>query len=216
MKTNPSFGRKRFTPGAFTLVEMLTVMAVIAILASLIIAVNGYVQRKAATARAEGEIAAMSAAAESYKADNGTYPRIAATDTLNPKTHFKASDAVYTNANLYFYKELSGDKVAGTTEGGEGTPDGKPETKPYFEFRRDMLRFSTDGKSVVVIQDPFGNAYGYSTAGAKAEEDFQNKLRTNPNETRPGSMPGFSSTFDLWSTAGGLTVLDQPKWIKNW
>ena len=65
----------RTSPHAFTLVEMLTVMAVIAVLASIILSLNGLVQRKAATSRAEGEIAAMSAACESYKADFGSYPQ---------------------------------------------------------------------------------------------------------------------------------------------
>ncbi len=205
---------------AFTLVEMLTVMAVIAILASLIIAVNGYVQGRAARARAEAEIAGMSAAAENYKADNGTYPRkIPETDNLNAKKEFKPLGPIftpYTKASLHFYMELSGDKGPGTEPGASGDPDGKPETKPYFEFKRDMLRFSADGKVVQVIQDPFGYIYGYSTAGAKAEEDYQNSLRTNPNATRPATTKGYNPTFDLWSTGGGLTEADQPKWVKNW
>ena len=59
----------------FTLIEMLTVMAIIAVIASLIVAVAGLVNQKAAKSRAEGEIHALSAAAESFKADNGTYPQ---------------------------------------------------------------------------------------------------------------------------------------------
>ncbi len=50
-------------------------MMIIFILAALILATSNYVQNKGARARAETEIAAMSAALESYKADNGIYPR---------------------------------------------------------------------------------------------------------------------------------------------
>src|ERR1700716_839241 len=60
--------------GAFTILELLVVISIIIVLAGLILATSGYVQKKAARSRAEAEIAAMSAALESYKADNGIYP----------------------------------------------------------------------------------------------------------------------------------------------
>ena len=60
---------------AFTLIELLVVMAIIIVLAGLVLSTVGYVQKKGARSRAETEIAAMSAACESYKADNGIYPR---------------------------------------------------------------------------------------------------------------------------------------------
>jgi prepilin-type N-terminal cleavage/methylation domain-containing protein len=60
-------------PG-FTLIELLVVIAIIAILAGLVLQTAGFVQRKGATSRAEAEVAALSAALESYKADMGDYP----------------------------------------------------------------------------------------------------------------------------------------------
>ena len=74
---------------AFTLIEMLTVMAVIAILASLVVSVNAYAHKKAALLRAEGEIKTMSAACENYKGDFGAYPRDKEggdSDLLNPRS----------------------------------------------------------------------------------------------------------------------------------
>ena len=59
---------------AFTLIELIVVTAVIIILTGLVLSTVGYVRKKGARARAETEIAAMSAACESYKADNGIYP----------------------------------------------------------------------------------------------------------------------------------------------
>ena len=64
---------------AFTLIELIVVVGIIAILAGLLLSTAGYARKKAARARAETEIAAMSAACESYKADNGVYPRGPAT-----------------------------------------------------------------------------------------------------------------------------------------
>src|SRR5947207_15332783 len=68
----------------FTLIELLIVISIIIILAGLTIATMGYVQDKGKRSRAEAEIAAMSAALESYKADNGVYPSDATyTDQLD-------------------------------------------------------------------------------------------------------------------------------------
>src|SRR6478735_9899132 len=92
--------------GAVTIVELLVVITIILILAGVILSISSYVQNKGARARAETEIAAMSAALESYKADNGIYPRgpasaitigtttipANATDTLEAKTRRNPAD----------------------------------------------------------------------------------------------------------------------------
>jgi general secretion pathway protein G len=65
---------KKTSSGGFTLIELLIVITIIAILASLVLAVAGSIQNKGARSRTEAEIAALSAALESYKADNGDYP----------------------------------------------------------------------------------------------------------------------------------------------
>lgn len=75
----------------FTLLELLVVMAIIAILAGLILSTAGGIQKKAARSRAEAEIAAMSAALESYKADNGDYPE----STNFPNNSVSASNSLY-------------------------------------------------------------------------------------------------------------------------
>src|SRR6266481_3743672 len=110
---HPSFSPR----SAFTLIELIVVTAVIIILTGLVLSTVGYVQKKGARARAETEIAAISAACESYKADNGTYPRDptanTATDSLDART---MGDPVTTNTTLYkaaslvLYRALSGDR----------------------------------------------------------------------------------------------------------
>src|SRR5437899_11925115 len=59
----------------FTLIELIVVVGIIIVLAGLVLSTVGYARKKGARARAETEIAAMSAACENYKADNGVYPR---------------------------------------------------------------------------------------------------------------------------------------------
>ena len=131
------------------------VITVIFILAALVLAASSYVQNKGARARAETEIAAMSAALESYKADNGIYPRDATnTDSVDPTL------PVPTTASKYLYEQLSGDT----------NDDRIPETKSYFTFRPNMLFPAPPSTgNVTAIRDPFGNPYGYSTAKAAGQ-----------------------------------------------
>jgi general secretion pathway protein G len=183
-RSDSSFSAKR----AFTLIELIVVTAVIIILTGLVLSTVGYVQKKGARARAETEIAAISAACESYKADNGIYPTEASTtEQLNSTTSFNPTD--YQSASLYLYKKLSGD----------ATGNRQPSGKSYMAFKPNMLLPappSTD--TVIAIADPFGNSYGYSTMMAAT------------------GSGGYNPTFDIWSTAGGTTSNDVSKWIKNW
>src|SRR5438270_13650494 len=76
---------------AFTIIELLVVISIIIILAGLILSMVGYVQKKGARSRAETEIAAISAALENYKADNGIYPQNSDTNALDPTTDLNPS-----------------------------------------------------------------------------------------------------------------------------
>jgi len=59
---------------AFTLLEILTVIAIIAVLASLTIGGMGYYDDKMKYSRTEILIASIERALEDYKSDNGSYP----------------------------------------------------------------------------------------------------------------------------------------------
>jgi type II secretory pathway pseudopilin PulG len=183
--------------GAFTLIELIVVIAIIIVLAGLILSTVGYVQKKGARSRAETEIAAMSAACESYKADNGIYPRDATTtDTLNARVSGDPTSTSYKQASLYLYIQLSGTNADRTPITG---------ARSYFAFKPNQLSPSDQALPVQFIRDPFGNSYGYSTA----------------NQAAPTT--GYNPTFDLWST-DGLTAdppgtppdTITPQWIKNW
>ncbi len=180
--------------GAFTVLELLVVITIIVTLAGLILATTGYVQKKGGRSRAESEIDAMSAAMESYKADNGIYVRNSDTDNLDPINNVNPSATPlpnnYTKASLYLYEQLSGDS----------TGNRQPSGKSYFTFKPNMLLPAPPSTATVIaIRDPFGNSYGYSTMKA-----------SNPTNN------GYNPTFDLWSTAGGTQSGNVPGWVKNW
>jgi len=182
---------------AFTVIELLVVMAIIVILAGLILATSNYVQKKGYRSRAEAEIAAISAALENYKADNGVYPTTA---VPNAKTDYYpngANKADYESASQVLYVALSADtnrnRVIDTGE----------TAKSYFSFKPSNLTPQDQSALVVGIRDPFGNLYGYSTANQSS------------------SANGYNPTFDLWSTCGNKETSETEaqylaRWIKNW
>jgi type II secretory pathway pseudopilin PulG len=174
---------------AFTLIEIIVVTTIIIVLVGLVLSTVGYIQKKGASARAETEIAAMSAACESYKADNGIYPRDAmTTDTLDARVTVNMTN--YRAASQYLYGQLAGDPDF----------DGVPNSnyKSYMQFKPNML--GTDDANKVYPRDPFGNSYGYSTIQAATGNNTQ----------------GYNPTFDLWSTTGLTTGNDSTQWVKNW
>jgi general secretion pathway protein G len=178
--------------GAMTIIELLVVIIIIFILAGLVLSISSYVQNKGKRARAETEIAAISAALESYKADNGIYPRVVdgSTDTLDARTSFNPSS--YKDASLYLFTELSGLNTSQQPVANK---------KAYFTFRAQMLGHNPgDNVTVAYIRDPFGNSYGYSTANQK------------------DSSKGYNPTFDLWSAGSTASPTPTPPtaWIKNW
>ena len=197
---------------AFTLIELVVVFGLIIVLTGLVLSTVGYARKKGARARAETEIAAMSAAIENYKSDNASYPRGPATaipigtvtipanitDSLDARVKgdpTSNTDPTYGETSLYLYTLLSGDS------NGTRSPSGKS----YMTFKPKMLLPSDGTSPVSAIADPFGNSYGYSTAN------------------QVNSAQGYNPTFDLWSTAGLTT--NPPgtppdtitaQWIKNW
>jgi prepilin-type N-terminal cleavage/methylation domain-containing protein len=141
MKPDQIFPRR-----AFTLIELLVVITVIAILAGLVLSTAGYVQKKSARSRAEAEIAALSAALESYKVEYGAYP---------------SNSAAGSNGSLVLYKALA-----------YSNADFNPNGKIFMETMRSMLA-GTNAISTTYFVDPFGNAYEYRT-GSNATNNGSN------------------------------------------
>jgi general secretion pathway protein G len=134
--------------GAMTIIELLVVIIIIFILAGLVLSISSYVQNKGARARAETEIAAMSAALESYKADNGTYP-----------AHTAGSGGAHA-----IYQALTGD--GNDAIGGPIASTGLAGSagKSYMSLRPNMQKPNPPDSSTRVV-DPWGFDYNYVSPG---------------------------------------------------
>lgn len=155
-------GERRYN-AAFTLIELIVVTTVIIILTGLVLSTVGYVQKKGARARAETEIAAMSAALESYKADNAVYPPYLGT----------------TGAHA-LYQGLSGDgnDAIGGAIPSTGTPGSSG--KSYMTLKPNMLSPNPPNATTRVI-DPFGNDYNYRAPGNYNTSTFDLWSTANAN-----------------------------------
>jgi len=203
---------------AFTLIEMIMVIAIIAVLAGLILGVYMLVSKQGARARATTDIMELKVALENYRADNGGYPQDPQkTDKLDPRNSADATDISSTGklaaSSKFLYESLTGDT--------SGTGNVTKNYAPGF-FKPSRLGGPRVGNTVNPVQyimDPFGNPYGYSTAGLLLEQEYRLALTTNPTAARPTQnslgTQGYSSTFDIWSTAGD-TQENSGKWIKSW
>lgn len=187
--------KRRFSrvTSSFTLVEMLTVIAIIAILAGLVLSAASGVMKTTARSRARSEMAAMSAALESYHEDNGIYPPAANFPDNNYPQDAAPTGPIYQLSSQTLYQALTGQNNYLTA-----APAG---TKIYMSFKASQLGNTTAGANTY-IKDPFGNSYGYFTGSGTAANQLPN------NGT---------NQYDLWSTGGDVA---QPgvtnSWISNW
>lgn len=188
---------------AFTLVELLVVLGIICILASLMVAAYSYMGRMALEAKTRAEVKALEAALEAYKRDNGGYPPLDwnAMNGVPGVEGCIVSDTVGMGKGKGVWAHMGGDGGSG-----KGTP--RVETnaasgwynsqflvralgtnnpnKVYYEFKeKQMMQIKkvtagcvpTTSLECTFLLDPMGNPYGY-------------------NPINPYFNP---SSFDLWS-----------------
>ena len=188
---------------AFTLVELMVVIAILCSLMTMVLGVQRYAQSKSRRSRTEAQIAAFSAAGEAYKADNGSYPRGEETDAIASvgEAAGATTSSAFTDSNLALYVLLTGDMDLNGKP--DSTEPGTAQTAAptYITFAPSQL--AKPGDKVLFMRDPWGKAYGYSTKRAKA-------IQAGADD----ATFGHNVTFDLWSTAN---MDDKEKaWITNW
>src|SRR5947209_1561086 len=188
-------------PGAFTIIELLVVISIIIILAGLILSTVGYVQKKGARSRAEAEIAAMSAALESYKADNGIYPR----DTIKTDQVDPAISPIPTTATQFLYEQLSGNSATNLQP--------ISGAKSYFALKPQML-FGTKDSNVNLTSVSYirGSIVKSNTAcdalGATGRVGTINFVDTRPRASMcDGSMPKASTKYCF--------MLSARRWLRS-
>jgi prepilin-type N-terminal cleavage/methylation domain-containing protein len=216
-----AYMRKARRDAAFTLIELVTVVTIIALLFALVVGGFSFADKYSKRSKSEVTIKAVRSALENYKETFGGYPdpqTPAATANIGKKSYTAGEAAC-------LYQALSGDgfdMIKGAR--GRGTPssDGNLDE---FEAKNVMLKdmpkeiFSnTDGLYYII--DGFGHPIRY--------------IRALPRVVVAGTPPQpvtINADYDIWSYAdddtniqstslqtidGGTLAQDSRKWIKNW
>jgi len=182
---------------AFTLVELLAVIAIIGILAAITMGIYGSVKRKGVESRLKAELAAIELALENYKAKNNQYPYSESWgDYMYPPKNWTS---VVTTAPLgnQLYRDLV------TKPMGE-----EPPKKPYLP----------DVKESQYELDAGGQPLDYLlTNVTDVRSDSPAKWYYNSNDPRYNK-----NSYDLWVEYGDLgkdinnPSDDTVKIISNW
>lgn len=188
MKNSQNKGRLN---AAFTLMELLIVISLIAVLAGMVMAAMPAIMGKVKRDQARLAVKEMTAGLSSYKLDNGWYP-------INPSDPIEGAFILYKHLSGDFDMDGNLDNVASeTTIYVPGLDWNTASQDPRQRVGR------TNGRYALV--DPFGSPFRYlcEPPGVKGN---QRKTR-NP-------------TYDIWSlggaNAGSTSIKDQANWITNW
>ncbi|MCP5541509.1 MAG: prepilin-type N-terminal cleavage/methylation domain-containing protein [Akkermansiaceae bacterium] len=190
----------------FTLLELLIVISVVAVLASIVIASLPGIMANIKRKSIRQFVAELEAGLEDYKQDNAIYP-------LNPEGggasgSSKVDDGVAVQGAVILYKHLSGD----FDMDGQGTVD--DDMTIYVERLDNWSNRERNGRKPgqersapfqggYAVVDPLGGPVRY----VAFPPNMKNKPTRNP-------------TYDMWSVAGADAehpdFSDEAKWITNW
>lgn len=177
--------RRRLGVGAFTLLELLAVIAIIAVLTGIVIGVGRRATETGRVARAKAELAVLSAALESYKRQHGDYPQ---TGAVPNDAH--ASAPASADAPGILFNALAGKRGPRVTL---TSLDGRAQVELAKFTLQEPAALPTAGNTAQTANafvDPWGRRYLYA-------------YRTGTAWTNPAYM--------LWSAGGdgadaGLTA----------
>lgn len=211
------------TQKAFTLIELITVVTIIALLFSLVVGGFTYADRYSKRSKTKITIKAVRSGLENYKQEFGAYPMPRSPDAMIDI----ANKSYIVGGGACLYQALSGDgfdQIEGASGRGTSNSDGNIDD---FEAKNVMLKdmprelWATSNDFYYII-DGFGHPIRYVKA-APTQASI-------PGQAAPEKTTINQGTYDIWSysedednlTATSLDAVEgsvqqaSRKWIKNW
>ena len=174
---------------AFTMIELLVVISIIAVLAGLVAMVAKGAMAQSKIKKAQGQIMAMQEGLEEYKRLYGSYPKVAGGST-DPIVQAKM-----------LYQALTGDGT-NMIDGAEPTAsDGNP---------------GTDGELILEAAFAGPNGSAFTNPEYYLMDPWRQPYRYTRGDEGPETMN--KTTFDIWSEGTNRPdeEEDEDKWITNW
>ena len=219
IKTQPQ--HRNVIQPAFTLLEILTVIAIIAVLASLTFGGMSYYDQKMKYSRTEVLIASIERALEDYKSDNGFYPQGDGEEESSIQLYI----ALFGDGKL----EMNPSVLVSITEEPDGDNQDPTDGKTYLstlnpEFKGKQGNVGSPDSNYTYI-DP--ETWGEITFPLYVIIDsWKEELRYRHNSADPGvvnAMMNPKNDFDLWSKGSNgngppdeMAQADIADDIKNW
>lgn len=188
----------RLPSRAFTLLELMAVIAIVAVLTAVVIGVGRHAAQAGKVARAKAELAALAASLEAYKRQYGDYPRIASDTSIDLAT-----------GSEQLYLALSGFRAPAL----DSLPFAAQQRILFERSRFTMadLRAPDDAKENHFV-DPWGQAYRYAYKAASAWKNSSYVLASaGPDEdlTLPFPDDGLiDADYEAETRAGKAINLD--------
>ncbi len=196
----------------FSLVELLTVISIIGLIAGLVVGVGPAVQRKMREARVKSDLSQIVTAIENYKAKFGVYPPDNQTPIVDSQSHlpfpnqlfYELTGCVYSKNTfecLFNNKVLSSAdlRTALATDGIQNSSDTRNDVRNYFkELKASQVGIYTNNNvplSVLVVPFP----------GPDGTPNYWKYVSKNPTNN--------PTTFDLWAE---IKIGKEIKTIGNW
>jgi prepilin-type N-terminal cleavage/methylation domain-containing protein len=217
---------------AFTLIELLTVIAIIAVLAAIGVGLTGAAKTARINSRAQGELQQIATAIEAFKGDRGSYPP---DNRLTPSGSPKQKVNPVINP---LYYELRGMEVRdgrfharGMEESmapddikavfGRGgflntTIEGGDSSKTYLDPKQGSVRRVTiDSIQVELLVSPFDWPGNVAGPNGRQESAPISGSRVNPWRYVSTSPTNNSGGFDLWLDVYPSATAEK-RVFKNW
>lgn len=205
----------------FTLMELMVVIAIMALLATLTLMGFRFAQISAMRNRSTAFLKGISSGLENYHHEFGEYPRA---KKASMTSQF-GSKSYNVGGALMLYQALSGDGdseidiASGSLGASDGRIEGTEVSRVMFkEMPLEMWKRDTSG---YVVVDGFGHPFQYEAPNPL------NKVQYGAASTRADNDT-VNTTFDLWSYGEDDEHTNQTtlsakksdsvsaKWIKNW
>jgi prepilin-type N-terminal cleavage/methylation domain-containing protein len=214
----PGALRSTRAASAFTLVELLTVIAILGILATILIPTASYARISAKKAKTRGQFAQWGAAIEAFRQEYGYYPTFETSGAGLNKVNGNTTGGTNLTATHRFYETLVGARrdgmpLANTTTGNPPPPQAQNTRRIQFITftEADMVPVSTTDPSLTAKRGLIRDAFDGTDIAVLVDRNLDGSIKLGGTgldgiNTAPLVSPPDSTTIRLAPTTTGATA----------